>query len=92
DLISTGGTLQRAAHACHAAGARRIFAAAAHGLFTGPGLLLDPLFERILITDSVPAFRLDPDLAARRLTVLDSTALLAAALRPGSFSQWNSLI
>lgn len=91
DLISSGGTLQRAAQACHAAGARRIFAAAAHGLFTGgPGLLLDPLFERILITDSVPTFRLEPGLAARRLTVLDSTALLAAALRPGSFTQWNS--
>jgi ribose-phosphate pyrophosphokinase len=33
DLISTGGTLVRAAHACRAAGATRIFAAAAHGLF-----------------------------------------------------------
>lgn len=35
DLISTGGTLQRAARRCHAGGATRIFAAATHGLFHG---------------------------------------------------------
>ena len=33
DLISTGGTLVRAARACRAAGATKVFAAAAHGLF-----------------------------------------------------------
>ena len=35
DLISTGGTLVRAACACRAAGATKVFAAAAHGLFVG---------------------------------------------------------
>lgn len=65
DLISTGGTLLRAGQACQAAGATRIFAAAAHGLFTGGSELLDsPLFERIVICDSVPPFRLEPALAA----------------------------
>jgi len=34
DLISTGGTLIRAAKACRAAGAVRVFAAAAHGLLS----------------------------------------------------------
>jgi len=81
DLISTGGTLLRAGQACQAAGATRIFAAAAHGLFTGGSELLDsPLFERIVICDSVPPFRLDPTLAARRLDILDSTAAVAALL------------
>lgn len=81
DLISTGGTLLRAGQACQAAGATRLFAAATHGLFTGGSALLDsPLFERILIGDSVPPFRLDPALCARRLEILDTTALIAASL------------
>ncbi|GAB3392994.1 ribose-phosphate diphosphokinase [Azotobacter armeniacus] len=81
DLISTGGTLLRAGQACQAAGATRLFAAAAHGLFTGGSELLDsPVFERIVICDSVPPFRLAADLAARRLEILDSTTAVAARL------------
>lgn len=81
DLISTGGTLLRAGQACQAAGATRLFAAAAHGLFTGGTELLDsPVFERIVICDSVPPFRLPAELAAQRLEILDSTAALAARL------------
>ncbi|BFN28290.1 MAG: ribose-phosphate pyrophosphokinase [Gammaproteobacteria bacterium HGW-Gammaproteobacteria-9] len=81
DLISTGGTLLRAGEACRTAGARQVHAAAAHGLFTGgPELLESPVFDQLVITDTVPPFRLDPDLAGRRLTVLDSSATLAAAL------------
>ncbi|TWC29945.1 ribose-phosphate pyrophosphokinase [Pseudomonas sp. SJZ079] len=81
DMISTGATLLHAGHACQAAGATRVFAAAAHGLFTGGSELLDsPLFERLAICDSVPPFRLDPSLAAQRLDILDTTALVAALL------------
>ncbi|MDT4859864.1 ribose-phosphate diphosphokinase [compost metagenome] len=81
DLISTGGTLLRAAQACQVAGAGRILAAAVHGLFTGGSALLDsPLLESIVICDSVPPFRLDPELAARRLQIIDSSAALAAIL------------
>lgn len=81
DLISTGTTLLRAAQACQSAGATRIFAAAAHGLFIGGGERLDsPLFERIVICDSVPPFRLDPALVARRLEILDTSAPVAALL------------
>lgn len=80
DLISTGGTLLRAGEACHKAGARQIYAAAAHGLFTGgTELLASPLFERIVLTDSVPPFRLAPDLHCR-LDILDSTEHLATLL------------
>lgn len=82
DLISTGGTLRRAARACREAGARRVFAAATHGLFM-PGaeaMLADPAFDGIVVLDTVPPFRLEPELARQRLTVLDSSAALAAAL------------
>ena len=81
DLISTGGTLLRATQACHDAGATRVFAAAAHGLFTGGSELLDsPLLENVVICDSVPPFRLDPALAARRLVTLDTSAAVAGCL------------
>ena len=81
DLISTGETLLRAGEACQAAGAKRIIAAATHGLFCGGAPLLDnALFERIVISDSVPPWRLDPLLVAQRLQILDSSAHVAALL------------
>ncbi|MGQ7957918.1 ribose-phosphate diphosphokinase [Pseudomonas sp. SP16.1] len=81
DLISTGNTLLRAAEACHQGGAARIFVAAAHGLFTAGGTLLDsPLLEHIVVCDSVPPFRLDPERVAQRLEILDTSAAVASLL------------
>ena len=76
DLISTGGTLVRAARACRAAGATKVFAAAAHGLFVGgaPELLAEPALDSIVITNTVPPFRLPPAAVAKRLTILDASA------------------
>lgn len=83
DLIGTGGTLAHAAGACKAAGAAHIYTAAAHGLFVGDTTALFDAgeIERIVVTDSVPPFRLAPDVAARRLTVLPVAPLLAEAIR-----------
>lgn len=83
DLISTGGTLARAARACKAQGARRVFAAATHGLFVGKAeaLLQEPAVERIVVTDTVRPFRLPAEAIATRLTVLETAPLLAAAIR-----------
>lgn len=82
DLISTGTTLARAVSACHAAGATRIHAAASHGLFVGgaEALFANPALDRVVVTDSVPPFRLD-DAARAKLTVLDAAALFAEAIR-----------
>lgn len=82
DLVSTGGTLVRAAVACRAAGATRVFAAAAHGLFMGgaPELFATAALEGIIVTDTVPPFRVPPEIAARRLTVLDASETIARAL------------
>jgi len=60
DLISTGGTLLRAARAARQAGARQVIALVAHGLFT-PGaaeVIADSAIDRFVVTDSVPPFRL----------------------------------
>ncbi len=82
DLISTGGTLVRAAEACRAAGAVRVLTAAAHGLFVGgaPGLFASPAIDAITVTDTVPPFRVPAETAAQRLTVLDSSEAIAHAI------------
>jgi ribose-phosphate pyrophosphokinase len=82
DLISTGGTLVRAAKACRAAGATKVFAAAAHGLFMGgaPELLAEPALDGLVVTNTVPPFRVSPVLTAKRLTILDASAAVADAI------------
>ena len=59
DLIATGGTVQRAAAALVAAGARRVRVCAAHGLFVPPASqrLADPCIAEVLVSDSVPTFK-----------------------------------
>jgi ribose-phosphate pyrophosphokinase len=82
DLISTGNTLLRAARACRAAGASHVFGAAAHGLFTGGAadLFASGDFDGLVIADTVPLPQTIPLSARDRLTVLDSTALITAAI------------
>jgi ribose-phosphate pyrophosphokinase len=83
DLISTGTTLRRAAGAARRKGARAVYAAASHGLFVdgAKDLLADPAIEKIVVTDSIPPFRTDPKVARDKLVVLDSTPLVATAIR-----------
>ncbi len=83
DLISTGGTLLRAAAACRRHGARSVYAAAGHGLFTGAAAeqLADPALDGILITDSVPPLRLEGTPARDRVEVVSVAPLLAETLR-----------
>lgn len=83
DLISTGGTLVRAARAARAHGARRVLACVAHGLFM-PGAetaLADPAIDRIIATDSVPAFRLPAGPVRDKLDIVPAAPLLADAIR-----------
>jgi ribose-phosphate pyrophosphokinase len=83
DLISSGTTMVQAAAACRERGAAGVIAAAAHGLFTADAgrVLRDPALDRIVVTDSVPPFRLHDTVVAQRLTVLPSAPLFAAAIR-----------
>lgn len=81
DLISTGGTIVRAAQACLDRGANSVRALAAHGLFTGgaSSVVEDPRIARITVTDTVPPFRLGR--AAGRLDVASAAPLFAEAIR-----------
>ncbi len=82
DLISTGGTLVRAAHACRQHGAFRVYAAASHGLFTGDAVrtLTDSSMEQLVITKSALSPRFETDAMFAKLTVLDAAPLFAAAI------------
>ncbi len=83
DLISTGGTLLRAARAARKAGARRVIALVTHGLFM-PGaadVIADPAIDRLVVTDAVPPFRLDIDGFRDKIDVVHAAPLLAEAVR-----------
>jgi ribose-phosphate pyrophosphokinase len=83
DLISTGGTLLRAARAARKAGARRVIALVTHGLFMAGAteVLADPAIDRLVITDAVPAFRLKDSLVRDKVEILPAAPLLAEAIR-----------
>ncbi|MFW6027511.1 MAG: ribose-phosphate diphosphokinase [bacterium] len=83
DLISTGGTMTRAAEACLDAGARAVHAFAAHGLFTGNAAdaVADPRLAGVYITDTVPPFRLTPETVSAHVEVISAAPLFAEAIR-----------
>ncbi len=82
DIVSTGGTLAHAARACRAQGATRVIAAAAHGLFVGKAaeILGGGDLDQIVVTDSVPPFRLSAA-AASRVAIVSAAELFAEAIR-----------
>lgn len=82
DLISSGGTMARAARACREGGARATYAFAAHGLFTGDaaGAMRHADLAKTFITDTVPAFRLDKELIGARVEILSAAPLFAEAI------------
>ena len=83
DLISTGGTLVRAARACRDRGAVAVHAAATHGLLVGNAgqVLADEALQQVVITNTVPPFRLEGTPAEKNLTVLDVAPIFARAIR-----------
>jgi ribose-phosphate pyrophosphokinase len=83
DLISSGTTLVRAAEACRARGAETVYAAASHAAFVGKAstVLAHPALEKVVVTNTIPPFRLDPHLVSSKLVVLDAAGLFAEAIR-----------
>lgn len=82
DLVSSGGTLLRAARAVRAQGARRVIAFATHGLFM-PGtaeVLADGAIDRLVVTDTVPPFRLSDIAARQKIDIVSAVGLFAHAI------------
>lgn len=82
DMIVTGSTLAHAARLCKAEGAKQVWALAAHGLFhpSANQHLADPALDRIAVTDTISSSQLTSELVKDKLTVLDTTSLLAQAI------------
>lgn len=84
DMISTGGTMLRAAKACREHGARRVYALAAHGLFGGgsQAMLDDPAVDAVIVTDTLSAAaHTASGRPAGRIEVLAVGPLIAEAIR-----------
>src|SRR6201997_5780944 len=63
DIIDTAGTLKAAAQTVRDAGARRVYAAATHGVFSGNAWenLAAARFEQVVVTDTLPVPPNKPD-------------------------------
>ncbi len=89
DIIDTAGTLKAAAQAVYDAGARRVYAAATHGNFSGNAWenLTAANFEQVVVTDTIPL----PPNAPEFVRVLSCADLLTSSIREvftdGSVSQ-----
>ena len=79
DMIGTAGTLAAAAQAVRDAGARRIYAAATHGNFSGNAWenLAAADFEQVVVTDTIPLAPGAPD----NVRVLSCADLLTNSIR-----------
>jgi ribose-phosphate pyrophosphokinase len=83
DLIGNGTAISRMANACWQSGASEIIAVASHGMFTAEANenLVAVDINRIVVTNSVPLFRVTSPLLRDRLVVLDTAPLFADAIR-----------
>jgi ribose-phosphate pyrophosphokinase len=79
DMIDTAGTLIEAARVVREAGAKRVFATATHGVFSGPAFdrLSGPEIEEIVVTDTIPLAPEAPD----KIKVLSVADILARSIR-----------
>lgn len=80
DMIDTAGTLTEAAHAVVDHGASQVFAAATHGVLSGPAIerIRDSKIDRVIVTDTMP---LSAEAAATpKIVQLSVADLLAEAI------------
>ena len=82
DLVSAGHTIDRAARACLAHGARSVHAAATHGVFAGEAdaVLAECPLESLVVTDTIAAGRLRDPRSLARLVTLGASGLFAEAI------------
>lgn len=83
DMISTGGTIELVARACRDARSRRVLALATHGLFISPAdrILATDAIDQVVVSDTVPPFRLDTKVVETKLTVVSTAGVVAESIR-----------
>ena len=79
DMIDTGGTLVAAAELLAERGASKVYAAATHGVFSGPAIqrIQDSVIEKVVITDTV---YLPPEKQIDKIEVLSAAGIIADAI------------
>ncbi|HLW94954.1 MAG TPA: ribose-phosphate diphosphokinase, partial [Solirubrobacteraceae bacterium] len=79
DIIDTAGTLCAAAETLIEHGAAHVYAAATHGVFSGPAYenITGGPFERVVVTDTIPA----PPGAPANVVVLPCADILTDSIR-----------
>ncbi len=80
DMISTGGTLVKAAEALVERGATSIITCATHGIFAAGAAqkLIDSCISEVIVTNTVPV---PPEICGNKITVLKVGKLLADAIK-----------
>jgi ribose-phosphate pyrophosphokinase len=83
DLISTGGTIARAAAACKNSGAKKVLALATHGVFAGKAgeTLQEEALEQIITTNTIAPFRLEHTGVKEKVITLNAAPLFAEAIK-----------
>ena len=83
DSFANGDHTYRMANACWRNGASEIIAVASHSLFTKEAneKLVSADINRILVTNTIPAFRVSSPLLRDRLKVVDTAPLFAEAIK-----------
>lgn len=79
DMLDTAGTLAQAAAELKAMGAKRIYAFATHGLFSGPALdrIQNSCLEQVVVTNTVPLSMPGPK---DKITQVSIATLLSEAI------------
>jgi ribose-phosphate pyrophosphokinase len=82
DLISSGGTMVRAARACRKKGARNVYAAATHAAFTEAAneALADKTLDQVIVTNTITDLPLRNETVQKKLNTLDIAPLFAEAI------------
>jgi len=83
DLISAGSTIARTAQACREHGAVAVHAAVSHGVFAGAAneVLAGSGVETIVVTDTIPPWRVTAPGLRAKLVEVSAVPLFAAAIR-----------
>ncbi|MBJ6723456.1 ribose-phosphate pyrophosphokinase [Geomesophilobacter sediminis] len=81
DMVDTAGTLTQAAQALKDHGATNVYAAATHGVLSGPAIdrINASVIEKVVITDTVPLA--EKEAKTDKIRVLSVADLLAEAIR-----------
>lgn len=80
DMIDTAGTLTEAVHAVIGQGATQVFAAATHGVLSGPAIerLENSPIQKVIVTDTIPLS--NEARACKKIVQLSVADLLAEAI------------